>query len=77
VLPQAFKNSRKSLVDQSVSLIQDTPLVYVIGLSDWFTTAVHIGDRTGHIESGILVATIGFMAICITIFKFNKSKEVA
>ncbi|WP_069357758.1 amino acid ABC transporter permease [Burkholderia cenocepacia] len=77
VLPQAFKNSRKSLVDQSVSLIQDTPLVYVIGLADWFTTAVHIGDRNGHIESGILVATIGFMAICITIFKFNKSKEVA
>lgn len=77
VLPQAFKNSRKSLVDQSVSLIQDTPLVYVIGLADWFTTAVHIGDRNGHIESGILVATIGFMVICITIFKFNKSKEVA
>ncbi|WP_175912303.1 amino acid ABC transporter permease [Burkholderia metallica] len=77
VLPQAFKNSRKSLIDQSVSLIQDTPLVYVIGLADWFTTAVHIGDRNGHIESGILVATIGFMAICITIFKFNKSKEVA
>ncbi|WP_205191372.1 amino acid ABC transporter permease [Burkholderia sp. LMG 13014] len=78
VLPQAFKNSRKSLVDQSVSLIQDTPLVYVIGLADWFTTAVHIGDRNGHIESGILVATIGFMVICITIFKFNKNKgEIA
>ncbi|MDN8018147.1 ABC transporter permease subunit [Burkholderia multivorans] len=78
VLPQAFKNSRKSLIDQCKSLLQDTPLVYVIGLADWFTTAVHIGDRNGHIESGVMVATIGFIVACL-IFqklanKFNNNK---
>ncbi|HDR9188647.1 TPA: ABC transporter permease subunit [Burkholderia vietnamiensis] len=78
VLPQAFKNSRKSLIDQCKSLLQDTPLVYVIGLADWFTTAVHIGDRNGHIESGVIVATAGFVIACL-IFqklanKFNNNK---
>ncbi|CAD9228076.1 glutamate/aspartate ABC transporter membrane subunit GltK [Burkholderia cenocepacia] len=78
VLPQAFKNSRKSLIDQCKSLLQDTPLVYVIGLEDWFTTAVHIGDRIGHIESGVIVATAGFILVCITLQrlsdKFNNKK---
>ena len=75
VLPQAIKNSRKSIVDQCVSLIQDTPLVFVIGLPDFFTTAVHIGDRIGHIESGVIVATLGFMVICYTLLKLNGFKN--
>lgn len=74
VLPQAIKNSRKSIVDQCVSLIQDSPLVFVIGLPDFFTTAIHIGDRNGHIESGVIVATIGFMIVCYTVLKLNRFK---
>jgi glutamate/aspartate transport system permease protein len=47
VLPQAFRNMVPLLLTQGIILFQDTSLVYVISLADFFRTATNIGDRDG------------------------------
>ena len=39
VLPQAFRNMMPLLLTQAIILFQDTSLVYVVGLPDFFGTA--------------------------------------
>ncbi|MCW5156393.1 MULTISPECIES: amino acid ABC transporter permease [Burkholderia cepacia complex] len=65
ILPQALKNAFPSLMTQCVALLQDTALVYVIGLSDFFTTAVHIGERDFNMDASIIVATITYIVLCL------------
>ncbi|MBF0183065.1 MAG: ABC transporter permease subunit [Magnetococcales bacterium] len=67
ILPQAFRNMLPLLLTQAVILFQDTSLVYVIGLSDFFGSAYKIGDRDGHLVEMMLIAgtvyfLISFMA---------------
>jgi hypothetical protein len=48
VLPQAFRNMVPVLLTQGIILLQDTSLVYVVGLRDFLTTAdtiVNIDNR--------------------------------
>jgi len=45
VLPQALRATVPSLLTQAIVLFQDTSLVYVIGLADFFRTAKNIADR--------------------------------
>ena len=47
VLPQAFRNMTPLLLTQAIILFQDTSLVYVIGLSDFFGTASRSATATG------------------------------
>lgn len=47
VLPQAFRAMVPLLLTQGIVLFQDTSLVYVISLADFFRTATNIGDRDG------------------------------
>ena len=56
VLPQAFRNMLPLLLTQAVILFQDSSLVYVIGLSDFFGTAYKIGDRDGRLVELLLFA---------------------
>ncbi|MBY4717535.1 amino acid ABC transporter permease [Ralstonia mannitolilytica] len=63
VLPQALKNSYKSLTTQCITLLMDTSLVYVIGVSDFFTTAEHIGERDFNMDASILVATAVYIVL--------------
>jgi glutamate/aspartate transport system permease protein len=56
VLPQAFRNMTPLLLTQAIILFQDTSLVYVIGLSDFFGTAYKVGDRDGRIVELLLFA---------------------
>lgn len=67
LIPQAFKNAFPVLLTQSIILFQDTSLVYIIGLSDFFGSAVKMGEINGNITSMILMATVAYMAICITL----------
>ncbi len=56
VLPQAFRNMTPLLLTQSVILFQDTSLVYVSALADFFGAAYKVGDRDGRLVEMVLFA---------------------
>ena len=56
VLPQALRNMVPLLLTQAIVLFQDTSLVYVIGLADFFGAAYKIGDRDGRLVELLLFA---------------------
>jgi glutamate/aspartate transport system permease protein len=67
VLPQAFRNMIPLLLTQAIILFQDTSLVYVIGLSDFFGTAQKIGDRDGRLVEMLLFAGAVYFVICFSV----------
>jgi glutamate/aspartate transport system permease protein len=67
ILPQAFRNMAPLLLTQSVILFQDTSLVYVSALADFFGAAYKVGDRDGRLVELVLFAgavyfTVSFAA---------------
>jgi glutamate/aspartate transport system permease protein len=66
VLPQAFRNMTPLLLTQAIILFQDTSLVYVIGLSDFFGTAYKVGDRDGRLVELLLFAGLIYFVICFS-----------
>jgi glutamate/aspartate transport system permease protein len=56
VLPQAFRNMTPLLLTQSIILFQDTSLVYVIAVADFFGAAYRVGDRDGRLVEMLLFA---------------------
>jgi glutamate/aspartate transport system permease protein len=56
ILPQAFRNMTPLLLTQSVILFQDTSLVYVSALADFFGAAQKVGDRDGRLVELLLFA---------------------
>jgi glutamate/aspartate transport system permease protein len=64
VLPQAFRNMVPLLLTQTIILFQDTALVYVIGLADFFGVAEKIGDRDGRTVELLLFAGAVYFVIC-------------
>jgi glutamate/aspartate transport system permease protein len=65
VLPQAFRAMVPLLLTQAIVLFQDTSLVYVISLADFFRTATNIGDRDGTMVEMILFAGACYFMVCI------------
>jgi glutamate/aspartate transport system permease protein len=61
VLPQAFRAMTPGLLTQAIILFQATSLVYVVGLSDFMTTAVRVANGSGRIvEIYLLCAAVYF-----------------
>ena len=56
ILPQAFRNMTPLLLTQSIILFQDTSLVYVSALADFFGAAYKVGDRDGTLVEMLLFA---------------------
>ena len=56
ILPQAFRNMIPLLLTQSIILFQDTSLVYVSALADFFGAAAKVGDRDGTLVEMLLFA---------------------
>lgn len=56
ILPQAFRNMVPLLLTQAIILFQDTSLVYVSALSDFFGAAYKVGERDGRIVELLLFA---------------------
>lgn len=56
ILPQAFRNMTPLLLTQSVVLFQDTSLVYVSALADFFGAAQKVGERDGRLVELLLFA---------------------
>ncbi len=66
VLPQAFRNMVPLLLTQAIILFQDTSLVYVIGLADFFGASYKVGDRDGRIVELLLFAGLIYFIICFS-----------
>ena len=64
VLPQAFKNMVPLLLTQTVVLLQDTSLVYVSSLADFFGVASKVGERDGRTVEMILFAGAVYFVVC-------------
>jgi len=64
VLPQAFRNMLPILLTQAIIFFQDTSLVYVSALSDFFGAAWKVGDRDGRIVEMVLFACAVYFVLC-------------
>jgi glutamate/aspartate transport system permease protein len=65
VLPQAMRATVPALMTQSVALFQDTSLVYVIGLADFFRTSKNIADRDSTTVGMIIFAGSVYLLISL------------
>ncbi len=65
VLPQAFRHMLPLLLTQVIILFQDTSLVYVSALADFFGAAYKVGDRDGRLVEMLLFAGAVYFAICL------------
>lgn len=79
VLPQAFRAMVPLLLTQAIVLFQDTSLVYVISLADFFRTATNVGDRDGTTVEMVLFAGACYFVVCLAASALVKSlqKKVA
>ena len=66
ILPQAFRAMVPLLLTQGIVLFQDTSLVYVLSLADFFRTASTIGERDGTQVEMILFAGAVYFAISLS-----------
>lgn len=64
ILPQAFRNMTPSLINQSIALLKDTSLVYVISLTDFLGAASKVGQRDGRIVEMYLFAAAVYLVLC-------------
>src|ERR1700692_1005881 len=64
VLPQAFRRMIPLLLTQAIILFQDTSLVYVIGLDEFFGRAYNTGNRDGTLVELLLFAGAVYFVIC-------------
>ena len=64
ILPQAFRNMVPLLLTQAIILFQDTSLVYVSALADFFGAAYKVGDRDGRLVELLLFAGAVYFVLC-------------
>jgi glutamate/aspartate transport system permease protein len=67
VLPQAFRNMAPLLLTQTIILFQDTSLVYVSALADFFGAASIIGTRDGRQVELYLFAGAVYFVVCFAL----------
>jgi glutamate/aspartate transport system permease protein len=66
ILPQAFRNMVPLLLTQAIILFQDTSLVYVSALADFFGAAYKVGDRDGRLVELVLFAGAVYFIVCFS-----------
>jgi glutamate/aspartate transport system permease protein len=67
ILPQAFRRMIPLLLTQAIVLFQDSSLVYVIGLADFFGVAKNRADSTGSEVEFILFTGAVYLVLCLTL----------
>lgn len=65
ILPQALRAMVPLLLTQGIVLFQDTSLVYVLSLADFFRTASTIGERDGTQVEMILFAGVVYFIVSL------------
>ncbi|MBG6247541.1 MULTISPECIES: glutamate/aspartate ABC transporter permease GltK [Enterobacterales] len=79
ILPQAFRAMVPLLLTQGIVLFQDTSLVYVLSLADFFRTASSIGERDGTQVEMVLFAGLVYFVISLsasTLVNYLKKRTV-
>lgn len=66
VLPQAVRNMIPVLLTQSIVMLQDTSLVYVVGLRDFLTSAEIVASRDNRPTELYLFVAMVFLVICFS-----------
>lgn len=66
ILPQAFRNMVPLLLTQGIILFQDTSLVYVSSLADFFGVSYEVGSRDGRLVELLLFAGAVYFIISFT-----------
>lgn len=64
ILPQAFRKMLPITLTQCIVIFQDTSLVYVIALGDFFSRAKSVGERDGTLIQMLLFAGLTYWVIC-------------
>lgn len=64
ILPQALRAMLPVVLTQCIVIFQDTSLVYVIALGDFFRRATAIGERDGTVVSMLLFTGATYWVIC-------------
>ncbi len=67
ILPQAFRNMVPLLLTQAIVLFQDTSLVYMSALADFFGAAYKVGDRDGRLVELLLFAGAVYFVLCFSL----------
>lgn len=67
VLPQAVRNMLPVLLTQSIVMLQDTSLVYVVGLRDFLTSADIVASRDNRPTELYLFVAIVFLIVCFSL----------
>jgi glutamate/aspartate transport system permease protein len=66
ILPQAFRRMIPLLLTQAIILFQDTSLVYVIGLAEFFGVAYNTGNRDGTLVEMLLFAGAVYFVVSLS-----------
>ena len=64
VLPQAVRHMMPALITQTIGLLMDTSLVYVISLNDFLGAASKVAQRDGTLVPVYLFVAACFLAVC-------------
>ncbi|MDR1520087.1 MAG: ABC transporter permease subunit [Planctomycetota bacterium] len=64
LLPQAFRNMIPVLLTHSIVIFQDSSLVYIIGLGDFFRTSANLGKNAGLYPGLVLFAGGMYFIAC-------------
>ena len=72
VLPQAFRNMLPVLLTQTIILFQDTSLVYVISVTDFFGAAAKIANRDYRLVEMYTFVAVVYFIISFTLSYFVK-----
>lgn len=67
ILPQAFRNMLPLFLTQDIILFQDTSLVYVIALADFFGQAYGVGERNGAVVEALFFVGAVYFIICYSV----------
>jgi glutamate/aspartate transport system permease protein len=63
LLPQAFRNMTPVLLTQSIVIFQDSTLVYLLAVTDFFRTATNIGKSAGSYSGMVLLAGVFYFCV--------------
>jgi len=66
VLPQAIRNMIPVLLTQSIIMLQDTSLVYVVGLRDFLTCADIVAGRDNRPTELYMFVAMVFLVVCFS-----------
>lgn len=67
VLPQAFRNMLPVLLTQSIVLLQDVSLVYVVSITDFVGAASNIAQRDGRLVEMYLFVAVVYFILCFSL----------